>query len=312
MLTIGVMAGERVAVGVVEENRVVSAIRRLSGGRDAGGDSRRRLCGPATDRDRGSAGGSGDRGDRRRHAGHHSRRADRRVAQSATAQGLEYARGAVLGVPVELDHDSERRRSGGGRNRGDARGVGEAGAGLDARNGARVWPLSAGRRAFGRRGIPSSRWTRRSDTAAAGGSGIWKAFWAIARCGCAFSTWSRRRFSWRRRKATSGAGTSRTCFIGRWRRRRRAASIWTGRGSSISTGPNSKFVETGLLHVFLHDMVKMSTLQGSYFEVIPTPDEIAIIGAAVNAITKKAAAFLRSRLRRYCCPAFRCRSRLPA
>jgi len=30
-------------------------------------------------------------------------------------------------------------------------------------------------------------------------------------------------------------------------------------------------------------MVKMSPLQGSYFEVIPTPDEISIIGAAVNA-----------------------------
>ena len=27
-------------------------------------------------------------------------------------------------------------------------------------------------------------------------------------------------------------------------------------------------------------------LQGSYFEVIPTPDEIAIIGAAVNARVK--------------------------
>ena len=56
-----------------------------------------------------------------------------------------------------------------------------------------------------------------------------------------------------------------------------------GPGKFYLTGPNSKFVETGLLHVFLHDMVKMSTLQGSYFEVIPTPDEIAIIGAAVNA-----------------------------
>ena len=40
---------------------------------------------------------------------------------------------------------------------------------------------------------------------------------------------------------------------------------------------------THMLHVFLHDMVKLSPLQGSYFEVIPTPDEIAIIGATVNA-----------------------------
>ena len=56
-----------------------------------------------------------------------------------------------------------------------------------------------------------------------------------------------------------------------------------GPGKFYLTGPNSKFVETGLLHVFLHDMVKMSPLQGSYFEVIPAPEEIAIIGAAVNA-----------------------------
>ena len=57
-----------------------------------------------------------------------------------------------------------------------------------------------------------------------------------------------------------------------------------GPGKFYVSGPNSKFVETGLLHVFLHEMVKMSTLQGSYFEVIPTPDEIAIIGAGVNAV----------------------------
>lgn len=56
-----------------------------------------------------------------------------------------------------------------------------------------------------------------------------------------------------------------------------------GPGKFYISGPNAKFVETGLLEVYLHEMVKMSTLQGSYFEVIPTPDEIAIIGAAVNA-----------------------------
>jgi len=56
-----------------------------------------------------------------------------------------------------------------------------------------------------------------------------------------------------------------------------------GPGKFYISGRNSKFVETGLLHVYLHEMVKMSTLQGSYFEVIPTPEEIAIIGAAVNA-----------------------------
>jgi len=38
-----------------------------------------------------------------------------------------------------------------------------------------------------------------------------------------------------------------------------------------------------LLDRLLHEMVKMSPLQGSRFEVIPTTDEMGIIGAAVNA-----------------------------
>jgi glucokinase len=76
-------------------------------------------------------------------------------------------------------------------------------------------------------------------------------------------------------------------FANLWHRALAAATASSihldGPGKFYLTGPNSKHVETGLLHVFLHDMVKMSPLQGSYFEVIPTPDEIAIIGAAVNA-----------------------------
>ncbi len=42
-------------------------------------------------------------------------------------------------------------------------------------------------------------------------------------------------------------------------------------------------IDIGLLDRLLHDMVKMSPLQGSRFEVIPTTDEMGIIGAAVNA-----------------------------
>src|SRR6266851_4895439 len=76
-------------------------------------------------------------------------------------------------------------------------------------------------------------------------------------------------------------------FANLWHRALAAATASSihldGPGKFYISGPSSKFVETGLLHVFLHDMVKLSPLQGSYFEVIPTPDEIAIIGAAVNA-----------------------------
>lgn len=56
-----------------------------------------------------------------------------------------------------------------------------------------------------------------------------------------------------------------------------------GPGQFYITGPNAKFIDVGLLDRIVHEMVKMSPLQGSRFEVIPTNDELGIIGAAVNA-----------------------------
>ena len=56
-----------------------------------------------------------------------------------------------------------------------------------------------------------------------------------------------------------------------------------GPGQFYITGPNSKFIDTGLLERNVHEMVKMSPLQGSRFEVIPSNDHLGIIGAAVNA-----------------------------
>jgi glucokinase len=56
-----------------------------------------------------------------------------------------------------------------------------------------------------------------------------------------------------------------------------------GPGAFFITGPDVKFIDIGQLDRYLHEMVKMSPLQGSRFEVIPTSDEIGIIGAAVNA-----------------------------
>src|ERR1700730_175239 len=48
-------------------------------------------------------------------------------------------------------------------------------------------------------------------------------------------------------------------------------------------GRNAKFIDIGLLDSLVHQMVKMSRLQGSRFEVVPTGDEVGIIGAALNA-----------------------------
>ncbi len=72
-----------------------------------------------------------------------------------------------------------------------------------------------------------------------------------------------------------------------WHRALAAASATSihldGPGKFFISGPNSRFIRVSLLSQYLHEMVTMSTLQGSLFEVVPTNDEIAIVGAAVNA-----------------------------
>jgi glucokinase len=56
-----------------------------------------------------------------------------------------------------------------------------------------------------------------------------------------------------------------------------------GPGKFFVTGSNARFIKTGMLSQYLHEMVAMSPLQGSVFEVIPADEELAILGAAVNA-----------------------------
>lgn len=76
-------------------------------------------------------------------------------------------------------------------------------------------------------------------------------------------------------------------FVKLWHRALAAATATSvhldGPGKFFITGPNSRFIQVGLLDMYLHEMVKMSPLQGSSIEVVPTSDEIAIIGAAVSA-----------------------------
>jgi predicted NBD/HSP70 family sugar kinase len=57
-----------------------------------------------------------------------------------------------------------------------------------------------------------------------------------------------------------------------------------GPGKFFITGFNAKHVDINLLHQYLAGMVKMSPLQGYVLEVVPGGDEIAVIGAAVNAL----------------------------
>jgi len=88
--------------------------------------------------------------------------------------------------------------------------------------------------------------------------------------------------------AAAQAGDARCSeFVVRCHRALAAASATTihmaGPGHFYITGRNTKFIDVGLLDRLVHEMVKMSPLQGSRFEVIPTNDELGIIGAAVNA-----------------------------
>jgi len=76
-------------------------------------------------------------------------------------------------------------------------------------------------------------------------------------------------------------------FVKLWHRALAAATATSihmdGPGKFFITGPNARFVDLGLLGMYLHEMVKMTPLQGSIFEMIAISDEIGIIGAAVNA-----------------------------
>jgi len=88
--------------------------------------------------------------------------------------------------------------------------------------------------------------------------------------------------------ANAKAGDQRCVeFVSRCHRALAAATATSihmdGPGPFYLTGPNAKWIDVGVLDRLVHEMVKMSPLQGSRFEVIPTSDELGIIGAAVNA-----------------------------
>jgi len=76
-------------------------------------------------------------------------------------------------------------------------------------------------------------------------------------------------------------------FVKLWHRALAAATAsnihMEGPGKFYVSGPNAKFLDAATLDHYVHQMVKMSPLQGSAFEVISTTDEVGIIGAAVNA-----------------------------
>ena len=76
-------------------------------------------------------------------------------------------------------------------------------------------------------------------------------------------------------------------FVKLWHRALAAATSnsihLAGPGKFFISGPNARHLDLNLLNQYLHEMVKMSPLQGYVFEIVPGGDEIAVIGAAVNA-----------------------------
>jgi predicted NBD/HSP70 family sugar kinase len=56
-----------------------------------------------------------------------------------------------------------------------------------------------------------------------------------------------------------------------------------GPGKFYITGASARFIKVNQLTQYFHEMVTMTPLQGSVFEVVPTSTEIAVVGAAINA-----------------------------
>jgi predicted NBD/HSP70 family sugar kinase len=80
-------------------------------------------------------------------------------------------------------------------------------------------------------------------------------------------------------------------FTRLWHRALAAATATSihldGPGRIYITGPDARFVDGHLLNTYLHEMVKMSPLQGSFLEVLETSDQTAIVGAGVSARVAK-------------------------
>jgi glucokinase len=66
-----------------------------------------------------------------------------------------------------------------------------------------------------------------------------------------------------------------------------ASSIhMSGPGKFYISGLNARFVNVGLLNRCVQEMVKMSSLQGYVFEVVAKSDDVALVGAVVNALRR--------------------------
>jgi len=79
-------------------------------------------------------------------------------------------------------------------------------------------------------------------------------------------------------------------FMKLWHRALAAATATSvhcdGPGRFYVAGPNAEFVDLRMLGGYLQEMVKMTPLQGSYFQIVHTGHDLGLIGAAVAGRTK--------------------------
>jgi predicted NBD/HSP70 family sugar kinase len=88
--------------------------------------------------------------------------------------------------------------------------------------------------------------------------------------------------------ANAKAGDARCVeFVNLWHRALAAGTATSihmdGPGKFFVLGPNAEFVDARLLNQYLHEMVTMSSLQNSVFEILEGTREVAMIGAALRA-----------------------------
>jgi glucokinase len=84
--------------------------------------------------------------------------------------------------------------------------------------------------------------------------------------------------------ARHGEGRERD-FCRLWHRALAAATATSvhldGPGRFYLAGPNADYVDLNVLDSLIHEMVTMTPLQGSHFEIVQTSHDLALIGAAV-------------------------------
>jgi predicted NBD/HSP70 family sugar kinase len=88
--------------------------------------------------------------------------------------------------------------------------------------------------------------------------------------------------------ANAKAGDARCVeFVNLWHRALAAATATSvhmdGPGKFFVIGPNTEYLDLRLLSEYLHEMVKMSSLQNNLFEALEGSREVAMIGAALRA-----------------------------